>query len=64
MAKNSPKSSEKKDTRSRKVRDLPGKPVGARKAAAVRGGKASLQDITFMHVYDKSTPVLLTTEKK
>jgi hypothetical protein len=38
MAKQATKSSQRKDTRSRKVRDLPARPLGARKAASVGGG--------------------------
>ena len=39
MAKTAKKSGEKNDTKSRKVRDLPAKSLGTRKAASVRGGK-------------------------
>jgi hypothetical protein len=46
MAKNSATSNEKKSTRSRKVRDLPAKPLGARKAASVRGGIKAGKDRT------------------
>jgi len=41
MAKQVQESSKSKDTRSRKMRDLPAKPVGGRKAASVRGGGES-----------------------
>ena len=41
MAKQGQKSSKSRDTRSRKMRDLPAKPVGGRKAASVRGGGES-----------------------
>jgi type VI protein secretion system component Hcp len=58
MAKNLAKSGEKKDARSRKVRDLSAKPLGARKTTAVKGGNAALKDFNFTHKYDKSTPVL------
>ncbi len=42
MAKKSTKSGEKKDMRSRKMRDLPAKPVGRRKGASVKGGDISI----------------------
>jgi type VI protein secretion system component Hcp len=58
MANQRTKSSEKKDARSRKVRNLSAKPLGARKAASVKGGKTSLQDIPITHIYDKSSPLL------
>jgi hypothetical protein len=54
MAKKRTKCGEK-DTRSRKVRDLPAKPVGARKAATVKGGFAELH---ITKVVDKSSAVL------
>jgi hypothetical protein len=38
MAKKRTKVTERKDTRSRQVLDLPAKPVGVRKAASARGG--------------------------
>ncbi len=57
MAKQSTKSGEKKGTRSRKMRDLPAKSLGVRKAASVKGGrkaggtqqeyiKITMQDVT------------------
>jgi len=55
MAKQSTKNSKSKDTRSRKMRDLPAKPVGARKAVSVKGGMADLQ---ISKVVDKSSAVL------
>jgi hypothetical protein len=42
MAKQPMKSGKNKDTRSRKVRDLPAKPVGRAKAASVEGGEISI----------------------
>jgi hypothetical protein len=52
MAKKATKTGEKKGTRSRQVRDLPAKPVGAHKAASVKGGMA---DITITKHVDKSS---------
>jgi hypothetical protein len=46
MAKQPTKSGEKKDTRSRKLRDLPAKSLGARKAVSVRGGIKAGKDRT------------------
>jgi len=54
MAKQRTKASEKKHTRSRQVRDLVARPVGARKAASVKGGMADLQ---ISKVVDKSSTV-------
>ncbi len=59
MARKSVGSSEKKEKRSRKMRDLPAKPVGARKAAGVTGGggndnpteSLSLNFTTVHHTY-------------
>jgi hypothetical protein len=52
MAKQRTKASEKKNTRARQVRDLATQPVGARKAASVKGGMA---DLTITKAVDKSS---------
>lgn len=60
MAKKPTKSSEKKDTRSRKVRDLPAKPLGADKIASVKGGrKAGTNQQEYLTI--KMTDVLVSS---
>ncbi len=51
MARKSMGSNEKKGKRSRKMRDLPAKPVGARKAAEVTGGDLSLNYTKVEYTY-------------
>jgi hypothetical protein len=53
---NQTKSSGKKDTRSRKIRDLSARPLGARKGASVKGGgRANFDVFTVTKNIDTST---------
>ena len=43
----------------KKVKSLKAKSLNAKQARSVKGGKAKLQDISFVHNVDKASPVLL-----
>lgn len=43
----------------KKVKSLKAKSLNAKQARSVKGGKTTLQDISFVHSVDKASPVLL-----